>query len=93
MHKHLILFFQKAQTANLFQVLESSAHILTLVSDDDQQVDPKLADVYYNMYPEDKRHLMEVVHYPGAGHLLEPPFSPYCEFCVNPTFGQSRFIL
>ncbi|XP_076464830.1 bile acid-CoA:amino acid N-acyltransferase-like [Babylonia areolata] len=60
-------------TLDYFQVWESSAHVLMLVSDDDQVVNVELADVCHSMYPEDKRHLVEVVHYPGAGHLLEPP--------------------
>ncbi|XP_076464834.1 acyl-coenzyme A amino acid N-acyltransferase 1-like [Babylonia areolata] len=68
------------------QVWESSAHVLMLVSDDDQVVNVELADVCHSMYPEDKRHLMEVVHYPGAGHLLEPPYSPHCSFCFHPTW-------
>ncbi|XP_076464801.1 bile acid-CoA:amino acid N-acyltransferase-like [Babylonia areolata] len=51
---------------DLIPVWESSAHVLMLVSDDDQVVNVELADVCHSMYPEDKRHLMEVVHYPGA---------------------------
>ncbi|KAK7104525.1 bile acid-CoA:amino acid N-acyltransferase-like isoform X2 [Littorina saxatilis] len=75
-------------TDSFIPVWESSAHVLVLQSDDDNQVDPKLADVLYNLYPDDKRHLLEVMHYPGAGHLLEPPYSPHCRYCVNPTFGM-----
>ncbi|XP_076464827.1 bile acid-CoA:amino acid N-acyltransferase-like [Babylonia areolata] len=68
------------------QVWESSAHILMLVSDDDQAMNLELADVCHSMYPQDKRHLMEVVHYPGAGHLLEPPYTPYCSFSFHRTW-------
>lgn len=25
-----------------------------------------------------KKHLLTVLNYPGAGHLIEPPFSPHC---------------
>ena len=74
--------------AFLCQVWERDVHVLTLVSDDDSQMNPSVADTYYNMYPEDRRHLMEVIHYPGAGHLLEPPYTPHCRFCYSPFFGK-----
>jgi hypothetical protein len=38
-------------------------------------------------YPADKKHQIEMVKYPGAGHLLEPPYNPHCKGCINPTFG------
>ena len=31
---------------------------------------------FYESYPPDKRHLIELCLYPGAGHLIEPPYSP-----------------
>ena len=60
-----------------------------LVSDDDGQEHPSTGDLFANRYPEDQRHLVEVVHYPGAGHLLEPPYTPQCRFCYNPFFGTT----
>ncbi|XP_076464422.1 bile acid-CoA:amino acid N-acyltransferase-like isoform X2 [Babylonia areolata] len=74
-------------TDSFIPVWESSAHILMMVSDDDHQLHSELADKYHSAFPEDRRHLMEVVHYPGAGHLLEPPYTPHCRACVNPAYG------
>ncbi|KAK7477483.1 hypothetical protein BaRGS_00031307 [Batillaria attramentaria] len=71
-------------------VWESSTRVLLLISGDDEQIQPEFGDMLYDMYPEDKRHLIEVVHYPGAGHLLEPPYTPYCRHCHNPPFATSR---
>ena len=70
------------------QIWESTTRVLMLVSDDDEQVNPELGDMLYRRYPDHRRHLVEVVHYPGAGHLLEPPYTPHCRFCFNPPIGE-----
>ncbi|KAK7477484.1 hypothetical protein BaRGS_00031308 [Batillaria attramentaria] len=62
-------------------VWKSSAHILCISCDDDKTVDPKWAEQLRDLYPIDKRHLIDVVVYPGAGHLLEPPYTPLCRLC------------
>ncbi|XP_070184455.1 acyl-coenzyme A thioesterase 2, mitochondrial-like [Littorina saxatilis] len=69
-------------------IWESSTRVLALISDDDGQVPPQLGDKLQAMYPEERRHLIEVVHYPGAGHLLEPSYTPHCRFCFNPPSGS-----
>ncbi|KAL8622875.1 hypothetical protein ACOMHN_026996 [Nucella lapillus] len=76
------------KTEDFLPVWESSARILLLMSGDDGQVDSHMADLCHSMYPRDKRHLMEVVHYPGAGHLLEPPYTPHCRSCISPFSGM-----
>ncbi|KAK7477467.1 hypothetical protein BaRGS_00031291 [Batillaria attramentaria] len=72
---------------DVIPVWEGSSRVLYLISDDDQQCNPTFGDELYTMYPEDKRHLIEVVHYPGAGHLLEPPYTPHCRHCINPGYN------
>ncbi|KAK7480356.1 hypothetical protein BaRGS_00028403 [Batillaria attramentaria] len=74
-------------TSDLLPVWETSVHLLLLMSDDDQLNDPKWAEHFQTMYPEDKRHLIELVRYPGAGHLLEPPYAPHCYVCLNTGAG------
>lgn len=76
---------------DLIPVWESSAKVLCIVSEDDQQCNPEYTWELYNMYPEDKRHLIETVNYPEAGHLLEPPYTPHCRYCINPAFGVECF--
>ena len=34
-----------------------------------------------------KIFLFQIVEYPGAGHLLEPPYSPFCEASYHPMAG------
>lgn len=72
----------------LVQVWESGAHVLALVSDDDGQISPHWADEWKKSCPAEKQQLLDVVHYPGAGHLLEPPYTPHCRVCINPSYGK-----
>ncbi|KAK7104524.1 bile acid-CoA:amino acid N-acyltransferase-like isoform X2 [Littorina saxatilis] len=74
--------------SDLLPMWKSSAHMLCLVSDDDGLNNPQWIEELRTMYPEDRRHLIEVVHYPGAGHLLEPPYTPHCRACMNPAEGK-----
>ncbi|XP_070181668.1 acyl-coenzyme A thioesterase 1-like isoform X2 [Littorina saxatilis] len=67
---------------------ETDVHLLTLACDDDYLMRPDMGDIHQKLYPEDRRHLIEVVHYLGAGHLLEPPYTPHCRTCFNTVFGQ-----
>ncbi|XP_076464424.1 bile acid-CoA:amino acid N-acyltransferase-like isoform X2 [Babylonia areolata] len=83
-----VLHCYSYSTKDFIPAWESSPHILILTSDDDKQVDPKMSNAYQSAYPKNKRHLLEVVHYPGAGHLLEPPYTPHCRSCVNPYLGE-----
>ena len=55
--------------------------ILYLASGDDQAMDAQ--DCARQMYEQLQRYgrgdLMETVVYPGAGHLLYPPYTPHCK--------------
>ena len=31
----------------------------------------------------------EVLNYPGAGHLIEPPYSPHCRACYTKIVGTN----
>ena len=52
--------------------------LLILQGTDDVNVYPSAADDVRNMEREFGKLDVEVVTYEGAGHLLEPPFSPLC---------------
>ncbi|XP_076441664.1 acyl-coenzyme A amino acid N-acyltransferase 1-like isoform X2 [Babylonia areolata] len=66
---------------------EKDVQVLTLACGDDGQVDPSKSDEFRQLYPEDRRHLIEVIHYPHAGHLLETPYTPLSRACFNPYFN------
>ncbi|KAL8622877.1 hypothetical protein ACOMHN_026998 [Nucella lapillus] len=63
-------------------------HLLVLVSDDDQLLPAIATDLQHELYPQDNHHLLQVVHYPRAGHLLEPPYTPLCRVCYNTYFDE-----
>ncbi|XP_052410280.1 peroxisomal succinyl-coenzyme A thioesterase-like [Carassius gibelio] len=53
---------------------------LLLVNGDDDQTIPAVEsaeDVALMMEKAGNRHLLEILTYPGAGHLIEPPYSPH----------------
>jgi hypothetical protein len=58
------------------------------MADDDYSVHWKEGDMLRDLYPPQRRHLIEVVVYPGTGHLLEPAYTPHCKFCFNKPFGE-----
>ncbi|XP_045195301.1 bile acid-CoA:amino acid N-acyltransferase-like isoform X2 [Mercenaria mercenaria] len=53
------------------------AKILVIVGEDDKQVDPNSHTDFYELCPNEFKHLIEIHRYPGAGHLIEPPYSPH----------------
>lgn len=53
---------------------------LLLVNGDDDQTFPAVEsaeDMAMMMEKAGNRHLLEILMYPGAGHLIEPPYSPH----------------
>ena len=54
---------------------------------DDLQINPKYAQYFYDHWPEALKDNVSLVKYPGAGHLIEPPYSPLCRV-VHP--GRKR---
>ncbi|KAF7702066.1 hypothetical protein HF521_001349 [Silurus meridionalis] len=54
--------------------------ILLIVGEDDQNwpASESAEDMKLMMEHGGNRHLLTVLSYPGAGHLIEPPYSPHC---------------
>ena len=59
-----------------------------LVSDDDRQVDTESFSRIYEACPDEKKKDIEIINYPGAGHLLEPPYTSLCRTSVNKGVGE-----
>ena len=59
-----------------------------LVGLDDGQVDPSEYQTLYDSCPGAKQPDIQLVTYPGAGHLIEPPYNPLCRTSLLRTFGQ-----
>uniref|UniRef100_A0A3Q1H5P6 Acyl-coenzyme A thioesterase 1-like n=1 Tax=Acanthochromis polyacanthus TaxID=80966 RepID=A0A3Q1H5P6_9TELE len=68
----------------LIPIERAKGHFLFVASEDDLNWDSK---TYMDQMVERlKRHgkdNFESVCYPGAGHLLEPPYGPHCESCPH----------
>ena len=43
-----------------------------------------VTQVYERMKKNDKGHLCSILRYPGAGHVIEPPYTPLCYSSFDP---------
>ena len=41
-----------------------------------------------SLFPKDKKDNFQIISYPGAGHLIEPPYAPLCRKSYNKHFGK-----
>ncbi|XP_067680428.1 peroxisomal succinyl-coenzyme A thioesterase-like [Haliotis asinina] len=56
---------------------------LIVVGEEDLCVDPQWQHDFEAVIPHDKKKNFRFVYYPGAGHLIEPPYSPLCKASYN----------
>ncbi|XP_067680427.1 bile acid-CoA:amino acid N-acyltransferase-like [Haliotis asinina] len=55
--------------------------VLSIIAGDDVAVPLSVHKEVEMKIPKDKRHVIQTVFYPGAGHLIEPPYTPLCRAC------------
>ncbi|XP_060065080.1 acyl-coenzyme A amino acid N-acyltransferase 1-like [Ylistrum balloti] len=70
-------------TEKFIKVWESDVKILSICGSDDLNLHPDLQQLRVDCFPPDKRDNIELVTYKGAGHLIEPPFTPHCRASYN----------
>ncbi|KAH9500457.1 Acyl-coenzyme A thioesterase 1 [Bulinus truncatus] len=73
--------------SEVLPIWQGQAKYLILQSLDDFQMKPNIHLDLLAVCPESKKKDIEIVRYPGAGHLLDPPYIPVCRITVNPTIG------
>ncbi|KAL4237849.1 hypothetical protein ACF0H5_002561 [Mactra antiquata] len=56
---------------------QHGAKVLIIVGEDDKQVHPKWHSYFYEKCPDIYKSNIQLYHYPGAGHLIEPPHTPH----------------
>lgn len=78
-----------SDTTGLFELWKTDAKLLNICSGDDCTVPAELQQFQYDNYPEDKKQNMELVVYHGAGHLVEPPYSPLCRSSYHKVMGTN----
>lgn len=74
----------------LFQAWESNASVLCIVGEDDHCINPQLTYRFLNLVPKEHKHRFHVIKYPGAGHLIEPPFAPHCIASFHKHLGKKK---
>ena len=76
---------------NVFQVERSHANLLLIFGGDDECTD-RLAAEYIprRLAMHGSTNKCEVIVYPGAGHLIEPPHSCNCISSHQPVMGMFK---
>ncbi|XP_053718367.1 bile acid-CoA:amino acid N-acyltransferase-like [Synchiropus splendidus] len=78
-------------------VTKINCPLLLVCGNDDQNVATMEAaeDMAQMIHAAGKDHLLTKLVYPGAGHLIEPPFTPHCRFSrfINPENGHDSTML
>ncbi|XP_046567771.1 acyl-coenzyme A thioesterase 2, mitochondrial-like [Haliotis rubra] len=70
------------------QVWRHGVKILSIIAEDDVALPSSVYKEMEMKIPVDKRHTIQSVFYPGAGHLIEPPYTPLCRACyLDEQFG------
>ena len=59
------------------QAWQHDAKILVIIAEDDKQILPKWHTFFYENCPERLKENIMMYRYPGAGHMIEPPFTPH----------------
>lgn len=63
--------------------------MLCIIAEDDTAMPPSVYKEMVRQIPEEKLHTIKSVFYPGAGHLIEPPYAPLCRASyMNEQFGK-----
>lgn len=84
------LDFRKAHQPSddfFIKAWESNASVLCIVGEDDHCLNPQLTDQFLKLVPKEHKHRFHVIKYPGAGHLIEPPFAPHCVASFHKLMG------
>ena len=72
----------------LIQVWENDAKILNFLGEDDLAAPIESIHFAKDCFPAANRDNFEIVSYPKAGHLIEPPYSPLCRKAYNKAMGK-----
>ncbi|KAL4237977.1 hypothetical protein ACF0H5_002688 [Mactra antiquata] len=61
---------------NFLPIWEKDVNVLLVCGLDDRCLSDHILTNLNNCYPPDRKHLCKLLSYPGAGHLIEPPYAP-----------------
>ncbi|XP_046359096.2 bile acid-CoA:amino acid N-acyltransferase-like [Haliotis rufescens] len=63
----------------ILPIWRQDVQVLSITGEDDRTVSPTLYRELFKKIPRDKMHNIQGVYYPGAGHIIEPPYAPMCK--------------
>ncbi|XP_045161068.2 acyl-coenzyme A thioesterase 1-like [Mercenaria mercenaria] len=72
---------------NYLPIWERDVHVLLISGTDDMTLKTKFLPNLFKCYPEKRKHLCELLVYPGAGHLIEPPYASFARSSVKHNRG------
>ena len=78
MYLYILSLFYYFFRPFILQAWQHGAKVLIIVGEDDKQVHPKWHFFYQDHWPAALKDRLELHAYVGAGHLIEPPYSPHC---------------
>lgn len=79
----------KLNPQNILPVEKAQGKILFIVGENDQCMDSKMfAQSAMDQLRSHGRSNGRMLSYPGAGHIIEPPYSPLCFASWHPAFAQ-----
>lgn len=79
----------KLNSQNILPVEKAQGKILFIVGENDECLDSKLhAQKAMDRLQRHGRSSGRMLAYPGAGHLIEPPYSPLCFASWQPVLGR-----
>ena len=68
---------------------KNDAKILNIIGEDDLSTPAENVHFAKDLFPREKRENFEIVSYPNAGHLIEPPYSPLFRKAYVKIMGKS----
>ena len=87
-HSHIYILVLGIWICLFCQVENASCEFLAIHGEDDRCVSPIAAKEFPRRLEAHGKHNYKVLLYPGAGHLIEPPYSPHAYASYNPVFGR-----
>ncbi|XP_067664326.1 acyl-coenzyme A thioesterase 1-like [Haliotis asinina] len=78
-----------ASYGDIIPAWKNNARILYLCGDDDGVLMDTYANTFMEACPEEEQKNIELIIYPGAGHLIEPPYMPLCRTIYHNMLGMT----
>ena len=62
--------------------------LLNICGADDMMFHPGVQKMQYDAYPAKDKHKIELVTYPGTGHIIDPPYVPVTSSAYHKVYSE-----